>query len=394
MPTTPKRTLAYWLCQVGGWSVWFLINGLLVALIAEDPERQAWGIGFWGLNAALGFGVTHGFRTLVKRWRWTEMPLRRFAPRVVAACLVMAVAVALATKGISAALEPWKPALEQPEGFELDPTVAFVGFTLNTAFVFFVWSLLYFGLHYFWNFRQAEVDRWRLEAEAQAATLKALELQLNPHFFFNSLNSVRALIVEDPTRAQRAVTRLAALMRYTLQAGEATTVPLAREMKMVRSYLELEAIRYEERLRFCLDAEERAERRPVPLLLVQTLVENALKHGIAHRTEGGRVDVTARVTEDGSLRLVVENTGTLDDAPATDANGEATTGVGLRNARTRLRLLFGDAATLRLDATPHDTVRAVVCIPADVRPPAADADAVASGRRARPADASALPVSS
>jgi hypothetical protein len=181
--------------------------------------------------------------------------------------------------------------------------------------------------------------------QAKEARLQALELQLNPHFFFNSLNNVRALIAEDPERAQTAVTQLAGLMRYALKAGQETTVPLRKELEMVRTYLDLEQVRLEDRLRYEIDAEDSALDHPVPLLLVQTLVENGIKHGVAPRPEGGRLTVTAR-TEGDALCVWVTNTGRLDP--------DAESGLGLENARERLQLLFGDEATLTLENVEDD----------------------------------------
>src|SRR5690606_9276799 len=127
-------------------------------------------------------------------------------------------------------------------------------------------------------YRAAEVERWRLQAAVKDAELAALRAQVNPHFLFNSLNSIRALIVEDPARAQQVVTQLAALLRYTLQAGATSTVPLEAELHAVRTYLALESIRLEERLRYTIDVDDAVRQAPVPPMLVQTLVENGIKH--------------------------------------------------------------------------------------------------------------------
>jgi LytS/YehU family sensor histidine kinase len=216
------------------------------------------------------------------------------------------------------------------------------------------WVSIYFGVHYFWNYRQAEIDNWKLEARAEAARLKALKLQLNPHFFFNSLNSVRALIAKNPDRAQRMVTRLARLLRTTLQVDDVKTVPLAEELSTVRTYLELEKVRFEERLQYEIDATDAARDRPVPFLLVQTLVENAIKHGIAERQGGGTVGIRAK-EEDGTLCLRVTNPGVLEDESG---------GTGLSNARERLALLFGDEAALEVQNSGPDTVAATARLPA------------------------------
>jgi len=226
-----------------------------------------------------------------------------------------------------------------------------------------LWSVLYFGIHYFWNYRSAEVDRLQLAIQSRDAKLDALKLQLNPHFLFNSLNSVRALVSEDPPQAQTMITRLARLLRTTLKSSKALTVPLRDELDLVRTYLELEAVRLEERLDYSIDAAPAMREAAIPPLLVQTLVENAVKHGVAQRPEGGCVRVTARRAGD-ELHLEVRNPGQLED---TSRDG----GIGLQNLRERLGLLFGDAATLTLRMDGPNTVVAEAWLPQ--RAPSVDA---------------------
>lgn len=223
----------------------------------------------------------------------------------------------------------------------------------NGWFLIMVWSLIYFGVHAVWNYRQAEVEKWKLEAQAEAARLQALKLQLNPHFFFNSLNSLRALITEDPSRAQQMVTRLARLLRTTMQMDDVKTVSLEEELSTVRTYLALERVHFENRLQFHIDAAEEALKRQVPFLLVQALVENGIKHGIATRPGGGTITVRADL-QDEALRVRVTNPGTVDSEEG---------GIGLENARERLRLLFGNDASVTLANDGPSTVVASAVLP-------------------------------
>jgi LytS/YehU family sensor histidine kinase len=169
------------------------------------------------------------------------------------------------------------------------------------------------------------------------------------------------------------ITRLARLLRATLKSSQTLTVPLHRELELVRAYLELEAVRLEERLSFQIEAAPETMDRPVPPLVVQTLVENGIKHGVATRPDGGRVHITTWLADD-TLRLRVTNTGRLRDD---DPNG----GLGLENVRDRLRLLFGDAARLTLRMDGPNTVQADAWLPdAPVRP-----SSVEAGSDTRPA---------
>jgi signal transduction histidine kinase len=183
--------------------------------------------------------------------------------------------------------------------------------------------------------------------------------QVNPHFLFNSLNTIRGMVVEDPARAQHMITSLASLLRRALQSSRAQLVPLADEMDAVADYLSLEATRFEERLQVSLEIDPDARKFTVPAMLVQTLVENAVKHGISQLSSGGTVCVRGIQNHD-ALVLEVKNPGKIRDP---DPNGTHT---GLDNARERLRLFYGDRATLELSES-NGAVTATVLIPGIVR---------------------------
>ncbi len=342
------RTQVYWICQVVGWTLLISVSAFIRGF------RAGFSVDLFvnrGLMVLFGIAITHLFREYIRSAGWKALSPRRLVPRVLGAPLVLAVAYHGLFSGLYAAgvYDP-VPSVSPEKFWNAAQQVQSV-FGIST--VFFLWTAIYFGLHYFRNYREAEVEKWKLEAQAETARLKALKLQLNPHFFFNSLNSVRALIAEDPERAQKMVTRLARLLRSTLQVDDVKTVPLREELSTVRTYLELEKVRFEERLQCEMEIGDDALDRPVPFLLVQTLVENGIKHGIAKRQGGGTISVAADVRE-GILYIRVTNPGTLDSEDG---------GVGLENARERLRLLFGENALLRLENTDPDTVEATAVLP-------------------------------
>jgi LytS/YehU family sensor histidine kinase len=206
--------------------------------------------------------------------------------------------------------------------------------------------------------------------------LHALQGQLNPHFLFNCLNSLRALIVEDPERAQTMVTRMADLLRRSLRTNPAETIPLQEEMVAVNDYLDLEHVRFEDRLRVSCFLEPRELTCRVPPMIVQTLVENGLKHGIAHLPEGGELRIAARVVND-RLQVEVTNSGKL--FPESEH-----TGSGLYNARERLRLIYGDSASLTLAARDGNNVVATLVILLEKSPnPASAQQEVSSAAEAK-----------
>ncbi|MFP2908901.1 sensor histidine kinase [Pyxidicoccus sp. 3LFB2] len=342
-----SRTRVYMACQLGGWGLYALVNALLM----------------WkGIGSLLGWVglclcavlLTHLARARLPLRAWASLPLPALSVRVLATALGLGVTQDLIAFVLGVFVLRLYP-------LERATVAGFVITTIVWSLMMLMWLVLYFAIHAVQRARHAELERWKLEAAAQAAELRFLKAQLQPHFLFNCLNSVRALISEDPVRAQEVVTRLSALLRYALAARGPETVPLERELQVVRDYLGLEGVRLESRLRVREDVEPAALGVPVPAMLVQTLVENAIKHGVALTPEGGEVAVSARV-RDGALLLEVANTATLLPSTPRPESG----GVGLHNASERLRLLCGAGASLHLDRTQAALTTARVRIPLPV----------------------------
>jgi len=213
---------------------------------------------------------------------------------------------------------------------------------INWAFLFMAWLAVYFTTIAIRNHQAAALRQSETARALQHAELRLLKSQLNPHFLFNALNTVRALIAEDPAKAQRAVTRLANTLRYTLGAGQHELVSFERELEMVSDFLELEKMRFEDRLTIEREVAPGVGSSRIPAMLLQTVVENAIKHGIAELPAGGLLRIRAGL-QDGALVLQVEN-----PRPLT-APRRLSEGTGLRNAEERLRLLFDSGASLELD---------------------------------------------
>jgi LytS/YehU family sensor histidine kinase len=230
---------------------------------------------------------------------------------------------------------------------------------LNSTALFTVWAVLYLTITALRDQRSAALRQSELTRALQLAELRLLKSQLNPHFLFNSLNSVRALIADDPAGAQKAVTQLARTLRYTLTAGREELVTLARELEIVDDYLALESLRFGERLRIERDLAPEAMGVRVPVMLLQTVVENAIKHGIAELPAGGDLRIIAAL-RGGTLHIDVENTRPEKATSVFRSEGE---GVGLDNAAERLRLLFGTKANLDLDLSRVEVAVARIRIP-------------------------------
>lgn len=197
----------------------------------------------------------------------------------------------------------------------------------------------------------------KAEVLSREAELKALKAQINPHFLFNSLNSISALTSVDAQRARDMCIRLSDFLRTSLRLGESVSIPLRDELALTRSYLSVEQVRFGPRLRVVQDFDPSCENCDIPPLLVQPLVENAIKHGIATLVDGGEIAVTGR--RDGRrLQLMVENP--FDpDAPATKKGG-----FGLVNVRNRLLARYGSAAQVEIEVD-HERYRVILSLPCD-----------------------------
>ncbi|WP_114954424.1 sensor histidine kinase [Sphingosinicella terrae] len=254
-----------------------------------------------------------------------------------------------------------------------DPAIGLGGFTWAGAvrtiaywtWFFLAWAGLYLALSYSFDVQAEKARSAALQAEAHAAQLRALQGQINPHFLFNSLNSVSALILEgEAERAEAMVTGLARFLRAGLAADPMATIPLAEEIALQRAYLEIEQYRYPD-LEIDVRVEPGLETAPVPALILQPIVENAVKHGVAGSPPPTRIEIEAERTPDGRLAIAVTNRarpGTKRPA----AGRLPGAGIGLANVRQRLALLHGAAQSIEAGPAAGDVWRVRLVLPAEV----------------------------
>ena len=342
----------YVLLQAMGWGAFFAVQTWASFTLPEPSARHGTleTLCFPVVFVGTGILISHYGRRLIERWKWKQLGWRPLFPRIFGIAVVGGLIWSVCTYS-------WSHLLAPPPPTKWSPIAVIFLYTFDCSIVLSAWLCLYFFYHLFDRLSRSEIERFQLISNVKEAELRALKSQVNPHFIFNSLNSLRALIEEDPARARKSVTHLANLLRYSLQSGQLETVPLEDELGVVNDYLALEQVRFEERLRLRLDVAPSALRLRIPPMLLQTLVENAVKYGIAARPEGGEISIVAR-NEGGTLRILVSNPGEIrSSGPVTS------TGVGLHNAAERLRLIFGESATLRLLAEQPSRVVAEAVIP-------------------------------
>ncbi len=357
---TPAPSRGYWACQLAGWGVYSLLQ-LVAGVFALHLAWPRALVEVLTLNG-VGLLLSHGLRGYIRNQRWGSLGLWRRVLHIGAASLVLALPLAIVAPLTSISSLQGSAVLVQ-DIHDLMPSLAvretavlhFFHQLVNWSVLFALWQVLYFAIVSVRRNQQAQLRHSELIRSLQQAELRLLKAQINPHFLFNALNTVRALIADNPQAAQVAVTRFANTLRYALSAGQQETVPLARELEVVRDYLDIEALRLEDRLRVEYEITEEAGAVDIPTMLLQTLVENGVKHGIAELPGGGHVRVEASV-RDGSLALAVSNSRPV-------GRGRSHDGTGLRNSAERLRLIFGAGASVALDLSRPDVAVARVRLP-------------------------------
>ncbi|NZA25698.1 histidine kinase [Luteimonas sp. SJ-92] len=332
-----RREHLFWLLHLGGWTGYFSL-GYLSALAYGKPP------GYWMVPltaAAAGALGTLGLRLLLRAC-WGQPPLRLVAIMVlpVLACSAL---MDRATAGIKL---QFCPACTSEGG------LSYLASSLSFIYVVLAWVGLYLGLKYYRQLQDQTRRALAARGMAHQAQLKMLRYQLNPHFLFNTLNAISTLILDrDNATANRMVQGLSSFLRHSLDSDPMQRVTLRQELDALTLYLGIEKIRFAERLQVRTAVDADCWRALLPSLLLQPLVENAIKYAVAREVEGGTLRIEAR-REEGQLVLKV-----IDDGPGCLAleGGELPPGkgVGLRNTRERLQVLYGDAGGLSVRNLPR-----------------------------------------
>lgn len=325
----------YWLSQVAGWFGYILLI-LFTNLVGGHIDVGI--VKVLIVNFILGVGLSHLMRFVIIKSGLLKTKIYRLLPRLIFLSIATGILAALIYGLISDLFFlDVEPILVMPYTIIIELIIPFI-----TIFLF--WNILYFAAIYLKNYEREEVKNLRLTASMNEVELNNLRSQMNPHFIFNALNSIRALVDENPILAKKSITQMSHILRSSLASGKKKFVSIGEEMKVVKDYLELEKIRYEERLSFSLHLSPEHENCSIPPLLIQTLVENAIKHGIAHLPSGGSVSVQTEFIEEDYLKISVANTGQLSKTNVLLDS----TGVGLENTKRRLKLLYGGKAKLNI----------------------------------------------
>lgn len=344
-----RRNLFYWLSQLSGWGV-FVLGNILSASMQGEVSNSIYIHSLFIF--LIGIVTTHFFRIVVKRRNWNHLKITALLPYIIISSVFMSLFfVVLNSISANLFLSGDKHLL-----FKGLFSVPFFLNVLNFSALFLLWSIIYFAVHIFKNWKREEITNLELKAYQTEIELDSFRAQMNPHFMFNSLNSIRALISENPESAKKAITALSGVLRSNLTLGRNETVELSEELDLVEKYLAIEKIRYEDRLMTSIRVDDEVLDFQIPPFILQTIVENGIKHGISKRIKGGKLDISARADGKDFLRITVANSGNYNPGNSEQA------GVGLFNSRKRLQLIFGEDASLKIEPA-DDEVRVELVIP-------------------------------
>jgi sensor histidine kinase YesM len=349
----------YWLFQLIGWGSFALINTFFAfsfdRLTSDFFKRL-------GVFLVLGVFFSHLMRIIIIRFGLLQKSLNKQILQffIITFCLAILVSYinVEALIGFHLIKDDEVTLLERTD---VSYWVSKLLLVLSSAFsyfiLFFIWSLIYFVYHYVAKSRKQQMDTLQLESLVKELELKTIKAHINPHFIFNSLNSIRALVDENPERARKAITELSSILRSSMQADKSEAVAFEKELFIVKDYLALENMRFEDRLKIEYQVDVDTLTLPVPPMMLQTLVENAIKHGINKQILGGVVRIISTI-KGNFHELSVQNTGYL--------NGYVTgEGFGLSSTTNRLNLLYGNKAKFEIKQASPTLVEAKVLIPVD-----------------------------
>ncbi len=341
-----NKVRLYWSLQIGGWAI-YAIAQIVAVLELDEGSLSNQRIIFLLYEAALGLAVSHIYRNFINRWKWLSLTMPRLIPRVLFSVFVMGVIMYFLRIPVSIPLGLFN------KNVVLDPIVL-LGLSFVYAFFFFLWSVMYFIYNYFERYNKS----LKLEASIKEIELNNLKSQLNPHFIFNALNSIRALVDENPSKSKLAINQLSNILRNSLVTEKRGLTKFEDELKIVKDYLGLEGIRFEERLRTEFDIDSASADFMVPPLMIQTLVENGIKHGVSKLKDGGIIQIKTRVEND-RLKIHIRNSGHFQLNGAKKTSG----GMGLENTRQRLKLIYDDEASFRILTESNTFVLTEIIIP-------------------------------
>lgn len=334
----------YYIAQASGWLIFTLVHVLFYKISLPLDWKV---ILFYASWLLIGFVISHVHRFILKKLNIISKPLYVQIILTIVSPVFLSYLFYVIVQIIGCRMGVLNNTSDNTAFLDVS------GY-FNFYVVFLIWNVGYFGVNYVINYKKEEIAELKLEAANREVELNILRSQLNPHFLFNALNSIRALIDENPEKSREAITQLSNILRNILSAQKSKEIHFEDEISIVKDYLSLEKIRYEERLDYSFDIDPRTFHFSIPPLMIQTLVENAIKHGIAKLPKGGKIKIHSRLAYPMWFISII-NTGRIN-------HDNKNNGIGIKNTLDRLELLYGNKAHFKLEQINDDEVLAEVVI--------------------------------
>ncbi len=336
----------YWVCQVAGWSSMVFIDTINYVFFIFDKfswERFITIVGY----AILGILLTHLFRFMLKKHNYFQKSKTKIWVAAIVSIFVIAFALSLSAFVINLLIHIGAPA----KGLTINAVAKFfAGSTMNWIRYTSVWVIIYFMYKILQQNNAIQQEKLLLENLAKTTELELLKTQLNPHFLFNALNSIKALVIINPEQSRDAIVKLSELLRFTLQYGKEQLIPLKDEINEVKKYLELEQLRFGNRLSIEFVIAENTYSQTIPPAIVLTLAENAIKHGVAKNIGNSNILIESYIDEE-LLALKVKNTGIYQAVN--------TEGIGLKHISKRLEEIYHHKATFLIEQENEQVVSTI-----------------------------------
>jgi sensor histidine kinase YesM len=341
-----KHSSLYWICQIAGWFSY----GLTILFFASILDKELNPIFYprLALNLTIGILLTHLLRETMHRLSLRPpMPTNQWW-KLVLLLFAFSIINSFSTSYLADVFKLYEP------GRNIPLTRRFLFSIIFDTPIFLVWMSVYVLWHYIEFTNSEEIKKVRLETMIKELELKTIKSQINPHFIFNALNSIRALVDEDPKRARQAITELSNILRSSIQVDKVEITSLEKELDIVKDYLALEYIRFADRLKVVYEVEPKTLSHQIPPMMLQILVENAIKHGLGKQPGDCTIKIISTVEND-KLVLIVQNTGLLQPSEKD--------GFGLQSTRERLNILYRGQAIFEIFQCAPNQVTAKLVIP-------------------------------
>lgn len=345
-----STTSLYWKCQFLGWCTVSTYWAYTVY------TRDNYGVTYTFLNYLLdvfiGILLTHTYRAFALKADWSQLPIKKLLSRIIPTIFFLSLVYAFLVNVKWYVY--WTYVAGQPKDL-WDSLIYWDPVLLTGLRLISIWILAYHLYHYYQREVVTAQDNARLTIIAKQAQLDNLSAQLNPHFLFNSLNSIKSLVIENPDTARRAIDLLSDLLRSSLYEKDTDLISIKEELALVRDYIELEKLRFEDRLNLRATVPDELMNAKIPNLSIQLLIENAIKHGIDKRINGGVINLDI-LKEETQLCIQVQNPGKISEFKTSE-------GLGLKNLKERLEIQYKTHASFSLKQLNEETVIATIRLP-------------------------------